>query len=81
MSQVDIDLPPGLFVLAFFRGVRVNNIGSETLKVARKRQMLPKIHLVTKRGSVLSLDASVAQQRLENNLKIKTENALNLNTY
>lgn len=42
--------------------------------------MLPKIHLVTKRGSVLSLDASVTQQRLENNLNIKAENVLNLNT-
>lgn len=72
-----IDLPPGLFVLAFFRGVRVNNVGSETLKVARKREMLPEIHLVTKRGGVLSLDASVTQQRLENNLNIKVVNAFN----
>ena len=39
--------------------------------------MLSKIHLVTKRSGVLGLDACVAQQRLENNLRgenIKAQN-------
>lgn len=33
--------------------------------------MLSKIHLVTKRSGVLGLDACVAQQRLENNLRVE----------
>lgn len=33
--------------------------------------MLSKIHLVAKRSGVLGLDACVAQQRLENNLRVK----------
>lgn len=36
--------------------------------------MFPKVHLVTKRGSVLSLDASVTQQRLEHDLNVKAQN-------
>lgn len=30
-------LPPGSFVFALFGGVRVNDVGSETLEVSRKR--------------------------------------------
>lgn len=62
-------LPPGSFVFALLGGVRVNNVCSKTLKIARKRQVLSKIHLITKWSCVLSLDACVVQQRLENNLR------------
>lgn len=73
LFQARQNLPSGLFVLAFFRGVRVNDVRSETLEVARERQMFPKIHPVAQRGGVLSLDAGVAQQRLEDDLNVEAE--------
>ena len=62
-------VPPGSFVLPLFGGVRVHDVCPETLQVSRKRQMLSKVHLVAERSGVLGLDACVAQQRLENNLR------------
>lgn len=37
--------------------------------------MFPKIHLVTEGGGVLGLDASVTQQRLEDNLNVEADEA------
>ncbi len=61
-------LPVCTFVLPVFAGVRVDNVGSQTLKSAAEGQVLPKIHLVTKWRSILVLDTNVTQQRLKNNL-------------
>lgn len=61
-------LPVCSFVLPVFAGVRVDNVSSQTLKSAAEGQVLPKIHLVTKRRSILGLDTNVTQQRLKNNL-------------
>lgn len=66
-------VPPGSFVLPLFGGVGVHDVCPETLQVSRKRQMLSKVHLVAERSGVLGLDACVAQQRLENNLRGETE--------
>lgn len=54
-------LPPGSLVFALLGGIRVGNVCSEALEVARKRQVLSKIHLIAKRSGILGLDACVAQ--------------------
>lgn len=70
MCCYDIFLPPGSFVFPLFGGVGVDDVCPETLQVAGKRQVLSEVHLVTERSGVLGLDACVAQQRLENDLRV-----------